>query len=56
MKRFLKAAGRQVNEPDSYFHLISYAIELAMIQVANAWNRCALRVIAHARPSSPSRR
>lgn len=33
MKRFCKAAGHQVNEPDVFFHLISYAIELAMIQV-----------------------
>lgn len=33
MKRFCKAAGRPVDEPDVFFHLISYAIELAMIQV-----------------------
>lgn len=33
MKRFCKAAGRQVDTPDAFFHTISYFIELAMIQV-----------------------
>ena len=33
MKRFCKAAGHLVNQPDTFFHLISYLIELSMIQI-----------------------
>ena len=33
MKRYTKAAGRQIVKPDSFFHLMSYLIELSMIQV-----------------------
>jgi len=33
MKRYTKAAGRQVAKPDSFFHLMSYLIELSMIQI-----------------------
>ena len=33
MKRFCKAAGRQIDKPDSFFFLVSYLIELAMIQM-----------------------
>jgi hypothetical protein len=36
MKRFCKAAGRQIQRPDSFFFLVSYLVELAMIQVCPA--------------------
>ena len=37
MKRYCKAAGRQVDKPDDFFHIVSYLIELSMIQVF-VWN------------------
>ena len=33
LKRFCKAAGRSVDKPDDFFQLVSYLIELSMIQV-----------------------
>ena len=34
---FCKAAGRKVDEPDAFFHTISYLIELSMIQVCRPY-------------------
>jgi hypothetical protein len=47
MKRFCKAAGRKVDEPDAFFHTISYLIELSMIQVCRPYESALEGIRAH---------